>query len=176
MQNNVCKVIVVLIIIVVIITISTVMKQQEQEEYDLVRIHIRANSNSREDQALKLQVKNRLIDILTPLMANAENKDDALNILKMNRKYIQKESNNILAINKVEYQSKVSLLREEFPTKVYGDLIFEKGYYDALIIDLGLASGDNWWCVAFPPLCFVPTDDGNIRYKSKIMELINNRK
>ena len=77
--------------------------------------------------------------------------------------------------NGFEYTSDASVKREQFPTRVYGDLELEKGFYDALIVELGDAKGDNWWCVIYPPLCFAGGNltAGNIKYKSKILEIIN---
>ena len=72
------------------------------------------------------------------------------------------------------YHSKVAVRNELFPTRVYGDFTLEEGFYDALIVELGEAKGDNWWCVVYPPLCFTGTE--NIKYKSKILEIINSFK
>ena len=69
------------------------------------------------------------------------------------------------------YRSRVEIRNEKFPTRVYEDLTLEAGYYDALIIELGEGKGDNWWCVVYPPLCF--TGGENVKYRSKIYELIN---
>ncbi len=54
----------------------------------------------------------------------------------------------------------------------YGDLTLEAGFYDALIIELGGGEGDNWWCVVYPPLCFMGKGEGDFRYASKIVEMI----
>lgn len=177
MKNNVYKIIIVFIIIVIIVAISTLVNQREQKsKYDLVRIHIRANSDSTYDQTLKYKVRNRLIEIITPLMQEAQSKKEALNIFKANLEHIQLEATEVLISSGASYQSIVLITKEEFPTRKYGDLIFERGIYDALIVNLGSAEGENWWCVAFPPLCFVPERDSEIRYKSKIIEIIKKAK
>ena len=69
------------------------------------------------------------------------------------------------------YFSKVSIKREEFPFRSYNGIDLEAGFYDALIIELGSGTGDNWWCVVYPPLCFV--GQGEYIYRSKIKDVIN---
>jgi stage II sporulation protein R len=71
------------------------------------------------------------------------------------------------------------VLNEKFPTRSYDGFVLEGGFYDALIIKLGAGEGDNWWCVVYPPLCFLEaeyTDGQGIKYKSKIFEIIENWK
>lgn len=177
MRSNVYKVLIVLIIIVIAISASALLENQKNKERpDFVRIHIRANSNSDFDQNLKHKVKDEVITYLTPLLAQAETKDQALLMICNNLDNIQKITDNVLEKNKVEYLSGTSIVKEEFPSRSYGDFVLEKGVYDAVIINLGEGKGDNWWCVAFPPLCFVPENGPNVRYKSKILEIINKAK
>ena len=82
-------------------------------------------------------------------------------------------ANQVLAKNGFNYKATVAVRNEEFPTRVYEDLTLESGYYDALIVELGRAKGDNWWCVVYPPMCFTGNESGII-YKSKILEIIQN--
>ena len=84
-------------------------------------------------------------------------------------------ANEILRQNGFSYSSHAKLCNEYFPTRSYQDLTLDEGFYDALILELGEAKGDNWWCVVYPPLCFVsanPTGEGVV-YKSKILHIIN---
>ena len=79
-----------------------------------------------------------------------------------------------LKSNGFAYKSAVSVKKEQFPDKTYGEHFFPSGVYDALIIELGSGEGDNWWCVAFPPLCFVPDGDGEtVAYKSWVKEQLD---
>ena len=73
------------------------------------------------------------------------------------------------------YVSNAELRNEYFPTRAYNDVVFESDYYDALILELGSGEGDNWWCVAYPPLCFVGNDLGSdgIQYRSKLLDMIS---
>ena len=76
--------------------------------------------------------------------------------------------------NGFSYISKAKLAKEEFPTRKYDNLVLEQGFYDALILDLGSGEGNNWWCVVYPPLCFLETSPTgeNVVYKSKLVEII----
>ncbi len=142
---------------------------------NVVRIHIRANSNSVSDQNIKLVVRDGVIDYITPLIANCNNGADVKNTLGDNLTEIADIANNILLTNGYSYKSCVQINNEYFPSRKYNDKVFKADYYDALIVSLGEGCGDNWWCVAYPPLCFIGEDvgDNNVRYKSKIIELIN---
>lgn len=144
----------------------------EKENNDYIRIHIRANSNEEIDQNIKMVVKEKIVNALIPILAKAENKNEAKLLLQHNLDRLASIADDVLENNSFEYGAKAELTREEFPARKYGDLVLEKGEYDALIINLGEGAGDNWWCVAFPPLCFVPTEGANIKYKSKIIEII----
>lgn len=141
---------------------------QTEEEY--IRIHIRANGNSAEEQEVKLKVRDAVVEYLTPLLAEAETARDAEKILKNSLDGITNAADKTLSAEGCTYRSAVTLGREEFPARSYGELTLDAGSYEALIVNLGSGKGDNWWCVAFPPLCFVPEKD--VKYKSKIMEII----
>lgn len=140
----------------------------------VVRIHIRANSNSQEDQNVKLCVRDAVTAYLTTKLEGCKNKSDALNALKKEKQNIIKISETTLYDNGFEYKASATLNVEHFPDRTYDGYDFPAGDYDALILNLGSGSGDNWWCVAFPPLCFIPdTKDGEkIVYKSWVKEKI----
>ncbi len=146
------------------------------EREDYIRIHIRANSNEGYDQAVKLDVRDAVIKYIAPLAAAAKNKKEMMALLNENIEGIQAKADNVLIGNGFDYDAAVTLERENFPEKTYGDLTLEAGRYDALIIMLGSGEGDNWWCVAFPPLCFIPAEDNGtdqVVYKSKIAEWLD---
>lgn len=140
-----------------------------------LRVHIRANSNAESDQAVKYKVKTAVVDFLTPKIAEGTTFEKAYEILKANLKQIENVADNVLKDNGFSYKSKASLKEEYFPTRSYGDCTLENGYYDALILELGTGTGNNWWCVIYPPLCFIGAEGenyNNIRYKSKLVEII----
>ena len=143
---------------------------------DFLRIHIRADSNDQADQNVKFQVKSAVVDYLTPYLANATTKEQAMNVVKGQLSAIEGVCDEVLASNGFTYTSHAKLCQEQFPDRSYGDVTLAAGVYDALIIELGSGSGNNWWCVVYPPLCFVGGESNGtnqIVYKSKLMEIIN---
>jgi stage II sporulation protein R len=145
------------------------------EKEDVVRIHIRANSNNDMDQDIKLLVRDEIVSYITPLIAECEDSKEVKGVLKNNLDKIEMVADEVLGSMGVSYVSTADIRNEYFPTRCYGEVTFPADYYDALIIELGSGVGDNWWCVAYPPLCFIGEDvcGENIKYKSKIIELIN---
>ena len=145
-----------------------------QNNTNCLRIHIRANSNDEVDQQIKYLVKDEVVSFLTPLLANATDKQKAKQIVLQNKDQICKIADDLLQKNGFDYCANARLDNEFFPTRSYNDVVFEKGEYDALIVDLGSGNGDNWWCVVYPPLCFVGGEitGENLVYKSKLQEII----
>lgn len=139
---------------------------------DYLRIHIRANSNETVDQTIKYKVKDAVIDYMIPYLAQCENKEMAFNITKEHLSEISSVATSVLKDNGFSYTAEAKLCQEEFPTRSYENLTLESGFYDALIINLGSAAGNNWWCVVYPPLCFVNGSAEVSEFKSRILELI----
>ena len=140
----------------------------------VVRIHIRANSNNHLDQQVKLAVRDEITAYLTEVLDGCRTKSQSLSTIKNNLDELTKIADNTLYHHGFDYKSAVSVKKELFPDKTYDGLNFPEGVYDALIIELGTGDGDNWWCVAFPPLCFVPEGDGEkVEYKSWVKEIID---
>lgn len=169
-MRNICIVFLCLTIIV-LSGVSYLTMPTTKKEY--LRIHIRANSNEQIDQAVKYKVKDDVVAFLTPKIAECDTFQKAINLLTDNLTEIEKVANTTLKENGFTYTSKASVKNEKFPTRKYEDLVLDGGFYDALILELGSGDGDNWWCVVYPPLCFVGNGEGYV-YKSKIMEIINN--
>lgn len=148
----------------------------EQEQY--LRIHIRANSNDAIDQSVKYKVKEKIVEYMSPKLDNVSDKSQAMNILAAHLGDMKAVADKTLSDNGFDYTSNVKLCQEEFPVRTYGDLTLESGVYDALIIELGSGTGDNWWCVVFPPLCFVGEDSGDedFEYKSFFKDIYDKLK
>ena len=140
---------------------------------DVVRIHIRANSNGEEDQAVKLAVRDEITAYLDGKLRGCEDKADAVRVLETERENLADIAQTVLYRNGFDYKVRVELKNENFPERVYGDYVFPVGDYDALMIYLGEGAGDNWWCVAFPPLCFLPGDGEDVVYSSWVKELLD---
>ena len=139
-------------------------------ENEYLRIHIRADSNENEAQAVKYLVRDRVVEYLTPVVAECETKQEALQRLQGELKRISAEATAVLRAQGFSYSASAELTKEQFPTRVYGEYILPAGEYTALILRLGRGEGDNWWCVVYPPLCFAGGE--NVIYKSKIKEII----
>lgn len=166
---------VMIICLIIIGAVLIAMKSNSKNEEQYLRIHIRANSNEAKDQSVKYKVKESVVEYMTPKLENATSKKEAMSILEKNLNNMKKVADRALALNGFDYTSNIRLCQEEFPVRTYGDLTLDSGVYDALIIELGSGIGDNWWCVVFPPLCFVgeENDKEEFEYKSFFEELYN---
>lgn len=121
----------------------------------LIRFHVIANSDSKEDQELKLKVRDRVIEELSIKLKDAKTLDEARNLLVQNIDFVNNVAKNVIIENNYNYDIKTTLSNENFPDKIYGDYVFPQGNYEAFRIVIGNGIGQNWWCVMFPPLCFV---------------------
>jgi stage II sporulation protein R len=122
---------------------------------EILRFHVIANSDSEEDQALKLKVKDKLVDRMSPLLAEAANLSEVKSIVTEQLANLEEIAEDTLQEYGHSYPVSVALEESYFPLKVYGAYTFPPGYYQALRVKIGKAEGKNWWCVMFPPLCFV---------------------
>ena len=140
----------------------------------VLRFHVRANSDSREDQRQKLLVRDAVIDYVSPFMEKAESKEEAVKILKEKKEGIKRTAEQVLADQGNPRKVRVSFTTESFPEKEYGDYVFPEGIYDAVRVDLGNAAGHNWWCVMFPDLCITKDEKQKITEKAeeKMKELL----
>lgn len=158
---------------IVCIFIFCPMTTKSETKY--LRIHIRANSNSQIDQAVKYLVKDAVVDALIPLLSDAETFEDAREVVCNNFSLIEKTANHVLATQGFLYESHAEMKSEYFPTRVYDQLTLEEGEYDALILNLGSGEGNNWWCLVYPAFCFTSSSKSdNVVYISKIWEIIKN--
>lgn len=119
------------------------------------RLHIIANSDSTEDQVIKYEIRDSILNYISPELKNSKSKDEALKIIESNIPVFYDLSNKVLAKHDINYPVKISVGNYNFPTKDYSSFILPEGNYDALKIELGGASGQNWWCVMFPSICII---------------------
>ena len=136
-------------------------------EDSVFRLHIIANSDSDEDQALKYKVKNNIISYMNKLCENSSSKEETIEIAKNHINDFKQIADKTIADNNFDYTSTVEIGNYRFPTKYYGDIALPSGNYDALEIKLGNSSGKNWWCVLYPSLCFVDVSSGIVPDSSK---------
>lgn len=161
----------ILIFAIIVVVSAGVIVQGQSPRTEYLRIHIRAESNKEEDQAVKYLVKEAVVNYLAPFLAECDSKSKAEKTLTERLNDISEIAEDTLKKEGFFYGAKAIMREEKFPTRTYGDFTLESGFYDALIIELGSAKGDNWWCVVYPPLCFTKGDFGYV-YKSKIYEII----
>jgi len=128
----------------------------------MIRLHIIANSDEEYDQMLKLKVRDAIIHFMNEKMDEIDTKEKAKDYLADNKEKMESVANGVLLAEGLDETATVSFGRFPFPTKKYGNMILPAGYYEALKIEIGEAKGQNWWCVMFPPLCFVEDTKGKI--------------
>ena len=120
---------------------------------DLLRLHVIANSDSVQDQQVKLLVRDRVLEITEPLLAEADDQDEVRHILSAHLQQITDAAQQVLTDQGMPYQLSAQMATEYYPTREYDTFSLPAGQYTGLKIRLGAASGHNWWCVVFPPLC-----------------------
>lgn len=131
------------------------------------RLHVLANSDSEEDQNLKYKVRDSLISYLDTISQNASSKEEIIEIVNSHIEDFETIAKQTISENGYSYNVTVEIGNFDFPTKNYGDISLPAGYYDALRVKIGEAKGQNWWCVMFPPLCFVNVTSGIVPEESK---------
>ena len=140
-----------------------------QSSTSYLRIHIRANSNSATDQAIKYEVKDLVVTYLTPYVSDCDSLDEVKQVVNNCKLKLKQIVDTYLQDNNFDYECSININNEFFPTRRYDGVTLEANYYDAVIVNLGSGQGNNWWCVVYPPLCFT---GNNVVYKSKLVELI----
>lgn len=126
------------------------------------RLHILANSDSEEDQALKLKVRDNIIEYMETLTYDGLSKEEVVTLTQNHLDDFKKIAEETIKKEGFDYKASLKIDNFYFPTKVYGNISLPAGYYDGLKIEIGEAKGQNWWCSLFPPLCFVDISSGVI--------------
>ena len=133
----------------------------------VVRLHIVANSNSADDQSLKLKVRDEITTVIKPMVEDAKTPEETKIIILDNIEMIEEEAQKIIKKYGYTYSVTASLDKFDFPAKKYGNAQFPKGKYDALKIVIENGKGNNWWCVLYPSLCFTENSDGVLPKESE---------
>ena len=156
--------------------ISYVNAVSKDIEESVFRLHVIANSDSYEDQNLKYKVRDNLLEYMNALCIDVETKEEAIKIANLHLDEFKKIAEETIKENGFSYSVYIEIGNFSFPTKNYGDVSLPAGYYDALRVKIGNAKGQNWWCVMFPPLCFVNISSGIVPEESKelIKQELNN--
>ena len=122
---------------------------------NLIRFHVLANSDSEEDQALKLKVRDKVISYLKPKLEDSESISQSEKIILNEKDKLMDICKETIKQNGYNYDVSINLGYSKFPTKQYSSVVLPAGEYKSLNIIIGKGQGKNWWCVMFPPLCFV---------------------
>ena len=139
----------------------------------LIRFHVIANSDTDEDQNLKLKVRDRVVEELSGKLSNVTSLEEAENILEQNIDYVNEIAKEVIEENNYTYTVNTMLSYENFPDKVYGDCVFPQGNYEAFRVIIGSGQGHNWWCVMFPSLCFVDESKSDVNSDNLKQEIEN---
>ena len=145
-------------------------KDEPKANAEYLRIHVRANSNTEEDQSIKYEIKDLVVSYLTKIVLESETKEQLVSNIEAKKSELDALIGAYLKQKGFTYGARTKINNELFPTRTYEDLTLEYGYYDAVIVELGSGEGDNWWCVVYPPLCFTKQKDAV--YRSLIYEYI----
>lgn len=148
---------------------------QQELAPKVLRFHVRANSDREEDQQIKMEVKNVVLSYLNSLLQNSSSVLETKKIVRDHLNDVQAVAEQTIAEQVLEEQTvaklradvHVSLKKEFFPQKTYGDCTFPAGVYEALVIELGSGEGQNWWCMLYPALCFIDETCGVIKEDKK---------
>lgn len=135
------------------------LRAQEQLSERVVRLHVLANSDGEEDQALKLKVRDRVLSRATELLTRAKNRAEAESLLRAALPELETLAAGELRANGCDYPVRAELTDTEFPTRAYDGFTLPAGEYLALRVVIGQGAGRNWWCVVFPPLCTAASAD-----------------
>ncbi len=157
-QNNRLRHAVLALCVGVIITFAFSVYADKTEQalsHGLIRLHVIANSDTDFDQQLKLAVRDAIIDSVGIYFTDNYKKDEAREEIITHMEDIRLIAQEVIADWGLNYPVEISLGKSDFPTKTYGNVTLPAGTYDALKVIIGSGAGQNWWCVLFPPLCFV---------------------
>lgn len=139
---------------------GTIIADRQRLNEELIRLHVVANSDSAEDQELKLQVRDAVITSLRQALADVHDTEQAKEYLQENLPKLQELANRTLDAAGSAQRAVVTLCREGFPTRQYDTFSLPAGIYEALRVTIGDGAGKNWWCVVFPSLCVPQTSQG----------------
>ena len=168
------------ILLICTLVIAIIPTDAEGKIYsDTLRLHILAESDSREDQELKIEIRDRLLEKYGSLLSESESIDEALSLSNSLLSDMESDVNAWLGELGVDSVASLALTEEWYDTRSYESFTLPKGYYKSLRVIIGEGEGQNWWCVMYPPLCLdlslenAPADDGILDYSKEEVRLIS---
>ena len=161
-----------LISVIVFSSFSSSISTAEEISDKVLRLHILADSDSTEDQDMKLKLKNYFLENTSNLFCG-ETVEENIKIARDNREYIENICNEFLAENNYEKKAMVTVTNEFFSTRVYDDFTLPAGNYNTVKIEIGEGEGHNWWCIVFPSVCLSACSSSMSEYLTEEeMELV----
>lgn len=167
------------LLIAMLLSLGQVQKKREaladRLAPSMLRFHILANSDSETDQAVKLEVRSLVLDYMQSHLEPDAGKESTVDYLSAHRADVERLADDYLKERGFHYRASLELTNCYFPSRVYDNLVFPCGYYDAARIILGSGSGHNWWCVLYPRLCFVDAACSEVPDKTRrqLEEMLN---
>ena len=150
-------------------TVQTRLENEVQQGIakEIFRLHVVANSDTEEDQNLKLHVKTKIVDYLEGILGEDRSLEATREAVKMHLDEIEEAAGEVIADEGYDYPVAAAVEKTYFPDKTYGDCTFPAGEYEALNVKIGKAEGHNWWCVLYPSLCFLDESHGIVSEEKK---------
>ena len=142
-----------LTLLAALVYVGAVYLSKRELQNEVLRLHVVADSNSNEDQAIKLKVRDAIITALEADLARVDTKEQAQAMISGKLEELEQIANEVLEKEGVTDRAVVTLEREGFETRDYDTFSLPAGVYDSLRITIGSGQGENWWCVVFPNLC-----------------------
>ena len=171
LKNSKVKMVIILTVLLFAYTTVCAISYAQNISTDIAnsvfRLHVLANSDSDEDQALKYKVRDNLLQYMNTICKDCSSKNEAILLVEENKENFKQIALQTIKDEGYSYDVTINIGNFEFPTKNYGDISLPAGFYDALRVEIGKAKGQNWWCVMFPPLCFVNVSSGIVPDDSK---------
>lgn len=138
---------------------NTIAQNESSFNQEVLRLHVIANSDSDDDQQLKLLVKDRIVSLMQAEFTELNSSKEAVLLAEKRIPYIKAEAEKIVYAQGYNYPVEIYVGNYDFPVKSYGNIILPAGNYPAVRVIIGEGQGKNWWCVLFPPLCLVSSSD-----------------
>ncbi len=154
----------ILVLLVTFLGSSYYYAENDSLNDSVFRLHVVAHSDSIDDQALKMAVKNEVVALLKDDFSRQGDVKEARKLAEENIALIKETAQRVIQSQGYDYPAEVEVGEYMFPTKSYGNLVFPPGEYQALRIIIGKGEGKNWWCVLFPPLCMVSDSDRGLSF------------
>ena len=158
-ENKIFKILAVILASVFITSVFMGAVKKEEIESGIsnkvLRLHVRAKSNSADDQSLKLKVRDNVLAVSEEILSDCQSKEESIEKIKENMETIETAAQQTVYENGKTDKVKVYLRDEIFPVRKYGNFIFPAGKYTAVAVEIGGGKGKNWWCVMYPHICFI---------------------